>query len=170
MTVGSGPTTGGLKKCILRGIEQPDKGERMSYWTHIIGVLHVDTYIQSKQIQAIVEELLKDAPQITGSERNADIYVNVPAGHNCWTSRDCSNCEWEPTKQYFTDGFECDAPPHFDCPSGEYMTRVVITVQGDLRDRIRSQTRKEWNAFHRFIAKDLGFIIRIATCRIDGLS
>lgn len=44
----------------------------------------------------------------------------------------------------------------------------TITVQGDLRDRMRKQTKKEWNDFHRYIAKKLQWTIRIATCRIDG--
>ena len=35
-------------------------------------------------------------------------------------------------------------------------------------DRMKSQTKKEWNAFHRYIAKELDFGVRIATCRIEG--
>ena len=140
----------------------------MSYWTHIVGVLYVDTYIEDADIKTRIEKLLADAPLITGSEQDADVYVNVPAGHNIHTSIDCASCIYKDTIRHYPDGFECDAPEHYDCPTGEYQTRVVITVMGDLRDRMRSETKKEWNAFHRYIAKTLGFTIRQATCRIDG--
>ena len=61
----------------------------MSWWTHIVAAIDVDTYISSKTIKSDVEELLKGAPAITGSEGNADIFVNVLSGTNISTNRDC---------------------------------------------------------------------------------
>lgn len=130
--------------------------------------MHVDTYTQVDDIQKYVEEALKDAPEITGSEGPASVFVNVEPGWNVSTGCDCGRCQYKDAIKYCDDGPECNAPEDFKCPSGKYQTRVIITVQGDLRDRMRHQTKKEWNAFHRFVAKKLDYGIRIATCRIEG--
>lgn len=141
----------------------------MSYWTHIVGVIHVDTYMQEENISDVVTDALVNAPKITGSEGPAAVFVNPEPGHCIWISSDCGRCDYYGGKcDDPRDGFWCSAPDGFRCPSGEYQSRVVITVQGDLRDRMRSQTRKEWNAFHRYIAKTLGYKIRIAACRVVG--
>ena len=140
----------------------------MSYWTHIVGVMHVETYKEVDDIVAYVEESLKDAPVITGSERDASVFVNREPGHNVSTDFDCRRCVYNHTLKYYDDGFDCDSPEDHCCPWGEYQTRAVITIQGDLRDRMKKQTKKEWNDFHRYVAKKLKWTIRIATCRIDG--
>lgn len=141
----------------------------MSYWTHILGVIHADAYKMTDDIKQYVEDALKDAPKITGSEQNASTLVNALPGHSRSTSCDCGRCEYGNTAQYFNDGFECNAPEEFVCPYGQYQTQIVITVQGDLRDRFRQRTKKEWNAFHRYVAKTLRYNIINAICRIDGL-
>lgn len=141
----------------------------MSLWTHIVGVIHIDTYIEVDDIKKYVEDSLKHAPKITGSERDAAIFVNAEPGHCMSTSCDCNRCEYKNTIQHLSEGgWSCDAPNNYRCPFGEYQTRAIITVCGDLRDKMKAQTKKEWNAFHRYIAKELGFNVRIATCRIDG--
>lgn len=140
----------------------------MSYWTHIIGVIYVDTYTEVEDIKSYVTEALRNAPKITGSERDASVFVNEKEGYCVYTSFDCNRCEYKDTIQHFDDGFTCEAPEDFICPSGKYQTRAIITVCGDLRDRMKAETKKEWNAFHRYIAKELGFGVRIATCRIEG--
>lgn len=139
----------------------------MSFWTHIVGVLHVETYKEVDDIVAYVEEALKDAPRITGSEGDASVYVNREPYHNISTSFDCNRCEFKDSLKYYDDGFECDAPDGYRCPYGEYYSRAVITVFGDLRDRTKDRTKKEWNAFHRYIVKKLKWTVRIATCRIE---
>lgn len=141
----------------------------MSYWTHIVGIIHAETYLHEDDIAGIVKKALEDAPRITGSEGPADIFVNAESGHCIWLSCDCFRCEHYGGKCEDGDGgFWCSAPEGYDCPTGEYQSRVIISVQGDLRDRMRAQTRKEWNAFHRYIVKKLGYKIRIATCRVVG--
>ena len=140
----------------------------MSYWTHIVGVLYVDTYTETDDLVGYIEDKLKDAPAITGSERNASIYINVPPGHNVSTSFDCARCEYGSTLRHYPDGFECYAPEHYDCPTGEYMTRAIITVQGDLRDRMFDQTHDEWLAFRRYLENDCDFRIRQVTSDIRG--
>lgn len=139
----------------------------MSYWTHIVGVIHAETYHETDDIKAYVEEQLNKAPPITGSESIASIFVNAKPGHNRSTSCDCGRCYYGDTVRYCEDGFECDAPDNHQCPWGEYQTCVIITICGDLRGRFYDQTRKEWNVFHRYLAKSLGWTIRIATCRIE---
>lgn len=101
----------------------------MSYWTHIVASIDAETYIESDTIKTDVEKMLERAPKITGSEGPADVFVNVLSGYNvsCW-----------------------DEDKHH-----EYQTRVVITVVGDLRDRMKEQTEKEWTEFKKFIGEEL---------------
>ena len=143
----------------------------MSLWTHIAAVIDVDTYIESHTIQADVEALLEDAPKITGSEGPAEVFVNVLSGWNRSTNCDCGHCEF-----YGGDDIEefvCRAKPSEGdvCPEAYYQTRVVITVLGDLRDRMRGQTKSEWLEFKKHIAEKVngeGFTIRNCACTIRG--
>ena len=140
----------------------------MSFWTHIVGVMHVETYQEVDDIKAYAEESLKEAPLITGSESDAAIFVNPEPGHNISTSADCARCEFGKTARAEDGYWVCDAEDDYHCPHGDYQSRVVITVYGDLRDRMRKQTKKEWNEFHRYVAKKLKWTIRNAACRIEG--
>ena len=97
----------------------------MSMWTHIVASIAVDTFKESDTIKEDVEKMLEDAPKITGSERPADVFVNVLSGYNISIYEDDKH--------------------------KVYQTRVVITVVGDLRDRTKAQTEKEWNDFKNFI-------------------
>ena len=97
----------------------------MSRWTHVIGAICVDTY--GKNAINDITEFLQNCPQITGSEREADMFLNQPTGHN-------SSCsEWDEEKQNMV--------------LKEWETRVVISIIGDLRDRGLEQTQREVNAF-----------------------
>ena len=136
----------------------------MSHWTHITASIDAETYVERHDIKEYVEKLLEKAPKITGSECHADVFVNVLSGYNV-------SC--------------------YDGDTGErtkYQTRVVITVIGDLRDRMINQTEKEWNDFKSFIGEDewddtdidtldddndendskLHFTIRNCACNIKG--
>ena len=141
----------------------------MSYWTHIVGIIHVETHIEDDNIVDLVQRALRDAPKITGSECDASIFVNAERGHNISTSSDCKHCDYRGSIIISDeDWIYCDAPYGYSCPTGEYQSQVTISVQGDLRDRMRAQTRKEWNAFHQYIVKQLGYTIHLATCKITG--
>lgn len=137
----------------------------MSCWTHIVAVMHVETYAERVNIEQYVRDLLKEAPEITGSEGPASVFVNAVDGHNIWTSRACDICPWKDSDD--GDG-NCAAPDDFDCPSGAFQSRVVITVCGDLRDRMKAETHKEWKAFQKYIFKTLGFGYRNVACSIQG--
>ena len=145
----------------------------MSHWTHIVAAIDVDTYKCSHTIKEDVEQMLQDAPQITGSEGSADVFVNVLSGYNHWTSCDCQSCEYGHTRRHDENdgGWWCDAADDYRCPQGEYQTRVVITVIGDLRDRMKDTTKDEWKVFKKYIEKhinDNGFGIRNCSCKIQG--
>lgn len=144
----------------------------MSHWTHIIAAIDIDTYHEDKDIKSYVENILANAPKITGSEGPADVFVNVKSGHNHWTGHDCNVCQFKDTIVHFPKeeggGHECYAPADFKCPTGKYQTRVVITVLGDLRDRERWRTRDEWAAFKDYVKANVGcgYEFRNCTCRI----
>lgn len=132
----------------------------MSMWTHITACLSVETGRLEKksELRRQIQVLVKDAPKITGSEGNADVFVNVQSGYNFYSSHDCEHCEYEPTLRTITDDNneeyqECDAPDNYKC-SGEYQTCVTISIQGDLRDRTKEETQKEFDAFLEYLRKN----------------
>lgn len=138
----------------------------MSRWVHVTGCLYVETYKEESDIKKCVEEILTDAPKITGSERNADIFVNPLSGHNTWTNCDCEHCEYGKTVVHLEEGgFKCDAEDGYDCPDGEYQTCVAITIIGDLRDRDKDITRNEIEEFIRYI-QNIGFNIDYHSVRV----
>lgn len=82
-------------------------------------------------------------------------------------------CEYKNTIKHLDEGrFQCGADENYECPEGEYQSRVVITVVGDLRDRMKQETHMEWNAFNNCIAKKIRgkscFDIKNCSCRIRG--
>ena len=143
----------------------------MSWWTYIIGSIDVDTLEERHDIKEYVEELVKNAPPITGSEGNADVFVNVRSGHSVTIMPDCPLCP-------FFGGYDsedneiCRMPKYARClePETEYQSRVVITVVGDLRDRYKPQTKAEWRAFRKFVEHSIGKgrgCIMKSTCKIS---
>lgn len=128
----------------------------MSSWTHITSCLSIETGLtQPKSVlKKIMMKELKEAPKITGSEKCADVFVNVKSGSNFWTSSDCNRCPFGETAEWSKEkGYECEAPEDYKCPSGEYQSCVVISVQGDLRDRSPDQTQKEFDEFLTYLKK-----------------
>ncbi len=143
----------------------------MSMWTHIVASIDVDTYKEVNDPKLYVENLLKDAPRITGSEEDAEVFVNVLGGYNIFTNADCANCDYCGGRRDNERGsFYCMAPEdnEFRCLTGKYQSRVVITVIGDLRDRLIPETQKEWKAFKKYVRKVVGqkYGIRNCSCQI----
>ena len=143
----------------------------MSNWTHITACLSVETGIieTRKKLAKIARDYLKKAPKITGSEKDADFYINVQNGHNVWMGQDCEHCKYRETlRPVIIDGKEieeCDAPEDHDC-SADYQTCVVISIQGDLRDRTKEETQKEFNEFIKYITTKC--YIRDYSVNIEG--
>lgn len=134
----------------------------MSVWTHIVAVLDVNTYAEVDDIEAYARKKLENAPKITGSEEDAVVFVNAVPGYNISTGADCSRCEHGAANHTV-----CNAPEDYVCPHGEYQTRVVVTVQGDLRDREQEQTWSEWFKFKSFIEDELEWTFRNYTVRVE---
>ena len=101
----------------------------MSRWTHIVGCLYIETFKERKNIKKYVEDKLKLAPKITGSELDADIFVNPLSGYNLssWTKNN---------------------------KNVQYQTCVAITIVGDLRDRDIGRTTTEIKVFLDFIKRN----------------
>ena len=143
----------------------------MSWWTYIIGSIHVDTLEERHDMKEYVEGLLEKAPPITGSEGDADVFVNVLSGHSDTIMCDCLRCPF--FGGYNSDDDEiCRKPKFAHCPEPEteYQSRVVITVVGDLRDRYKPQTKAEWRAFRKFVEHSIGKgrgCIMKSTCKIS---
>jgi len=131
----------------------------MSYWTHITACLSVETGITEKraEMRKQIKDVLKNAPKITGSEGPADIFVNIQSGYNWSMSKDCEHCKYKDTlRDIVVDGEdwqECDAPDGHDC-SAKYQSCIVISVQGDLRDRSTATTEEEFENFLKYISAE----------------
>ena len=126
----------------------------MSMWTHITACLSVETGLVEKprRLRKIIKRELMDAPKITGSEGCADVFVNVQSGFNFWTNRDCTHCPHANTITWTGMGeFDCDPPKGYKCKPGKFQTCVTISVQGNLRDRTKQETVKEFEEFLDFI-------------------
>jgi hypothetical protein len=126
----------------------------MSSWVHITACLSVETSIADNDIVDRVKGYLALGPKITGSEQDADVFVNLQSGYNFYTNYDCDHCQYKNSIKWIKKGeFTCDKPYGEDCPEGEYQTCVVISVQGDLRDKYKFETEHEFNEFLEYINK-----------------
>lgn len=110
-------------------------------WTHVTGCIYVDTMHNNKNIKKYVERILKDAPLITGSEQNADIFINPLSGYN--------------TSVYNGGHIEY------------FQTCAGITIVADLRDREMEKTQEEIVGFIDFI-KDKFLILDTSLRLTDG--
>lgn len=131
----------------------------MSKWVHITACLSVDTFLgkEASELKQTVEKLLEKAPKITGSEGPADVFVNIQSGWNLSTwDYDCAHCKYKDTKHKVTENGkeweECDGPDEHDC-FGHFQTCIVISIQGDLRDKTKKATENEFNRFLKYISK-----------------
>jgi len=141
----------------------------MSQWTHITACISVDTCYEEprREVVRLVKTDLVTAPKITGSEHDANIFINVIGGYNSWTSCDCDHCKkYGATRKETAEGFECDAPDNYKCKKGQYQSQVAISIQGDLRDRTKIETEKEFQKFFEYIANK--YIIRDYSINIEG--
>lgn len=142
----------------------------MSYWTHITSCISLDTNIEESrtELRKQMKKHLKDAPKITGSEKNASVFINIPEGHNVYTTADCDHCPYKDSIKWIKRGeFECTHPDDYECKEGRFQTSVVISIQGDLRDRMVAQTQEEFDAFLKYL--DERFYIRDYSINIEGV-
>lgn len=138
-------------------------------WAHITACLSVDTCWNEPKpvLRKKVRKVLKNAPKITGSEGDADVFINIQSGYNSSVSCDCDHCKFGPSIIHLKEGgFTCDGPEDYTCPDAKFQTCIVISVQGDLRDRDRDTTTKEFCRFVDYLKEF--FIIRDYSWHIEG--
>ena len=110
----------------------------MSQWSEIAATISIDTKKEfkittqgKKEMLKYVNSFIKKAPKITGSEMDADVFVNIKSDFNI-----------------------------IDVDGTELTTQAVITVYGLLRDRDIYRTNEEWVQFITYLQSmvDVGFI------------
>lgn len=144
----------------------------MSMWTHVVGSFYIETHTEIEDLKSHIEEQLKLAPKITGSEKDVDIFVNPLSGYNTFVSTDCERCKYKETLKSLDDGFsECDADNGYHCPEGNYQTCAVITIVGDLRDRDADTTISEVGSFIDYLnsSNDIYYASVTIVDDIDGV-
>ena len=115
----------------------------MSRWTHITSCMSVDTCIENtKRVKKSIIDYINKAPKITGSEGDAEIYVTLQRGHNVSSWKRNSKNEFI-----------------------EYQTCIVISIQGDLRDKDGETTKTEFINFLNYIKKE--YIVRDYSINIE---
>lgn len=141
----------------------------MSMWTHVVGSFYIETYTEIEDLKSHIEEQLKLAPKITGSESNADIFVNPLSGYNTFVSPDCSKCVYKKpvTLSTTTLYIQCDIEKRHHCPEGKYQTCAAITIVGDLRDKDVKTTMSEIESFIDYL-NSLNYYIYCASVTVEG--
>lgn len=115
----------------------------MSRWTHITSCMSVDTCIENKKrIKKSIIDYINNAPKITGSESDAEVYVTLQRGYNI--------SSW---KQDKTDNFI------------QYQSCIIISIQGDLRDKDGETTKEEFINFLNYIKAK--YIVRDYSINIE---
>ena len=101
----------------------------MSRWTHITSCMSVDTCIENKKrIKKSIIDYINNAPKITGSERDAEVYVTLQRGYNI--------SSWKQDKK-----------GNFI----QYQSCIIISIQGDLLDKGGETTKEEFIDFLNYI-------------------
>lgn len=106
----------------------------MSNWTHVYGVIEVDTLSRTTEeamywTQIIVNHLPKVyGAEIFTDENELPIYLNTLKGYNCSSNADelNRNFKWRQTNELYT-----------------HQSKVAITIDGDLRNKRFDETLKE---------------------------
>ena len=103
----------------------------MSCWTYVTGVIEVDTCARSDaEAMYLAQTVVNHLPRITGSERSVEFHLSQPNGY-------CSSSN--------VDEFEQPSNLYDDRHFRMFTTqdRVLITIHGNLRDRLFKQTLHE---------------------------
>lgn len=104
----------------------------MSYWTHVRGIIELETFGRTSaesifRAQTVIDHL----PRITGSEGPVDYYLNLVKGYNV-----SGNCD-----EFMNHSNLYNPDSYFR--TIEHQTKMLLTINGDLRDRYIEDTIKE---------------------------
>lgn len=125
----------------------------MSYWTHLTGIIKVDVSGRTnEEVMYIVGTVIKHLPRVTGSERDMSVRYHLCEGYDC-----SSNCDEFGNRSNLGAGYY---------NSFETQTHVLITVDGNFRDRKMHETVREFNNFLCRLAKRL-LVHTCAVCITD---
>lgn len=119
----------------------------MSYWTYINGTIVVEPMGRTQpEKKYILDTVLDHLPIVSGSENNMDIHVIQKNGHNS----SCSCDEFGMSTNNLVDFYG-----NKDRKGGwlRTQTEYIIVVYGSLRDRIYSETYKEFQTWLCRLAK-----------------
>lgn len=127
----------------------------MSWWTHIMGVINVAPVGRTQhEMDYIVKTVLDHLPQVTGSERDMEVFVNVNPHHNST----CSHDEFGMMTNNLRDRFgDRSRKRGWLEMSDDY----YLTIYGDFRDRLFNQTFREFQNWLCRLAK------RLDVCQIN---
>ena len=119
----------------------------MSYWTHIMGVINVNPAGRTQhEMTYIVNTVLDHLPQVTGSEGDMRVFVNVDTRHNSSSSHD----EFSMRTNNLTDRYGDHSRKHGWLQSSD---EYYLTIYGDLRDRMFNETFREFQTWLCRLAK-----------------
>ena len=89
---------------------------------------------------------------------------------------DCNGCIYEKTLRKGPSdaggGIICDAPEGYKCKMGDFQTEVILTINGELADRTRKETRSEYKKLINYLKRTrngCGFEIIHKSCHIMEL-
>lgn len=103
----------------------------MSCWTYVRGIIEVDTCARSDaEAMYLAQTVVNHLPRVTGSERNVEFHLSRPNGYCSSSNVD----EFDRPSNLYDDG-------HFHMFTTQ--DRILITVHGNLRDRLFKQTLRE---------------------------
>ena len=136
----------------------------MSNWSYCNAMISVSTYKELPDFEKIVEDMIEQAPPITGSEGNCSIHI-VDYFRNVSTSMDCRRCPH--LNLYYGSSFDDGSIDRKGCPgahlatarhrkmciAGEYIgsCKVVITDNNGLRDKTKEETIKEFKNLIKYM-------------------
>lgn len=103
----------------------------MSYWTSVHGIIRVDTFaLSDPEAMYRAQTVVNHLPKITGSEGCADVYCIKPEGSNCSSTTD----EFDQESNLYSD-------PYYK--TFDHQSHIIIVLDGNLRDRMFSDTLRE---------------------------
>lgn len=127
----------------------------MSYWSYVFGVIEVQPLGRTQpEMQYVLDTVLEHLPRVTGSERNMKVHVVRCAGHSGSSSHnEFGECMWY-RQDADNDGF-MRTQDHY-----------MLLLEARLRDRMFSETLREFNKWLNRLAKRL--LVEDIMVRISG--
>lgn len=129
----------------------------MSIWSHVHGIVEVDTFGQTNaEAMYFAQTVVDHLPRIDGSEGPVEYYLNLKNGYNCSSNAD--------ENRKFTNLYTSSS--YFR--SIEHQSCVIITLQGDLRDCTFEETLKRTTTVLNRLSRHL-FVrgCSVTVCSLD---